>query len=324
MTRPGGFPKLLGMMNSPRQPRVVSLIASATEIVCALGREADLVGRSHECDYPPSVGNLPICTEPKFATTVSSREIDRQVKDLLREALSIYRVDVNALRRLRPDLILTQTQCEVCAVSRAELDRALADWIDQRPRVVSLEPNGLEDVWKDIGRVAEALGIAGEGDRLIGVLQERMNRIADAGRAHPNPPRVACVEWIDPLMASGNWMPDLIEMAGGRNQFGEAGKHAPWMTWEDLRNNDPDVILVLPCGFGISRTWAEMTALTARPGWRELAAVQNRNVFLCDGNHFFNRPGPRLAESLEIVAEILNPLRFSFGHEGIGWERFSD
>jgi iron complex transport system substrate-binding protein len=304
--------------------RTVSLIASATEIVCALGFRESLVGRSHECDFPDDVRSLPACTEPRFDTQVPSGAIDRGVKNLLWKALSVYGVDAARLRELRPDLIVTQSQCEVCAVSLRDVEHAVGDWTGARPRIVSLRPNALADVLDDIARVAEALGAPERGAALVGRLRDRLELIAAAALRLPSRPRVACVEWIEPLMAAGNWMPELVEMAGGDNLFGEAGRHSPWMRWEDLRDADPDVILVLPCGFDIARTRAEMPALTGRPGWADLAAVRAGRVVLADGNQYFNRPGPRLAESLEILAEILHPETFRFGHEGTGWRRLED
>jgi iron complex transport system substrate-binding protein len=301
-------------------PRIVSLIASATEIVCALGFEDQLVGRSHECDYPPSVSRLPVCTEPKFDVHGSSAEIDRRVKDVLQEGLSVYRVHEEVLRQLRPDVIVTQSQCEVCAVSEKDVEQAVYRWLDARPRIVSLAPNALADVWADINAVAQALDAPERGRRLVETLQRRMEAIASKARSLANRPTVACIEWIEPLMAAGNWMPELVALAGGRNLFGEAGKHSPWMTWEHLRDQDPDVIVVLPCGLDLKRTREEMPALTTRPGWSRLRAVQGKRVYLADGNHYFNRPGPRLVESLEILAEVIHPKVFSFGHRGSGWQ----
>lgn len=302
------------------EPRVLSLIASSTEIVCALGLEQRLVGRSHECDYPPSVKRLPVCTAPKFATQGTSREIDRRVKAILEEALSVYRVDAERLRELRPSHIITQTQCEVCAVSLKDVERAVAELTEARPRIVSLAPNALDDVWADIERVARALDVAERGRQLVGELQARMAVIRKKAQGFAPRPRVAAIEWIDPLMASGNWMPELVEMAGGVNLFGEAGKHSPGLDWERLCAANPDVILVLPCGFDILRSRGDMPALTGKPGWSDLAAARGRRVYLLDGNQYFNRPGPRLAESLEILAEILHPAVFHFGHEGAGWQ----
>jgi iron complex transport system substrate-binding protein len=186
-----------------------------------------------------------------------------------------------------------------------------------------LAPNALADVWADIVRVAHALDADRAGLALVDRLQARMQGIAGQAATLPSRPTVACIEWIEPLMASGNWMPELVAMAGGVNLFGEAGKHAPWMRWEDLVQSDPDIILVLPCGFDIARTRAEMHFLTNRPEWSRLRAVQGGSVYLCDGNQYFNRPGPRLVESLEIVAEIVHPELFDFGHRGTGWQRSS-
>jgi iron complex transport system substrate-binding protein len=304
-------------------PRVVSLIASATEIVCALGFEGDLVGRSHECDFPPSVRRLPVCTEPKFNVEGSSYEIDQRVKAVLQEGLSVYRVHADVLKQLRPDVIVTQSHCEVCAVSQRDVERAVCDWLDSRPTVVSLAPNALADVWDDVRRVADALGAPDRGAALVRGLQERMSVIADRARALSARPTVAYVEWIEPLMAGGNWMPELVEMAGGVNLFGEAGRHSPWLTWEELRRRDPDVIFVAPCGFDLARTRQEMPALTRRPDWSGLRAAGTGCVYLADGNQYFNRPGPRLVESLEILAEVLHPEAFRFGHEGPGWQRLT-
>jgi iron complex transport system substrate-binding protein len=303
-------------------PRVVSLIASATEIVCALGFEDQLVGRSHECDFPASVKRLPVCTEPKFNVEGSSYEIDQRVKAVLQEGLSVYRVHADLLKELRPDVIVTQSHCEVCAVGQRDVEHAVCDWLGTRPNVVSLAPNALADVWDSIRQVAEALGVPQRGEELTRSLQRRMSAISERAGALPRRPTVAYVEWIDPLMAGGNWMPELVEMAGGINLFGEAGKHSPWMTWEELRARDPDVIFVAPCGFDLARTRQEMPALTGRPGWADLRAARTGRVYLADGNQYFNRPGPRLVESLEILAETLHPEAFSFGHEGVGWQRF--
>ncbi len=310
--------------------RIVSLIASSTEIVCALGLESQLIGRSHECDYPPSVQRLPICTAPKFSTEGSSGEIDQRVKERLQQALSIYRVEADLLKQLRPTHIITQTQCEVCAVSLKEVEQALQDWITPgtevgergaTPALIPLAPNSLSDVWGDIQRIADALGIPERGRALVRKLQKRMAAIAKKTERLAPGPRVAAIEWIDPLMAGGNWMPELIGMAAGANLFGEAGKHSPWMTWDALVQADPDVLLILPCGFDIARTRKELSTLTAQPTWPALKAVRERNVYLLDGNQYFNRPGPRLAESLEILAEIFHPDLFRFGHEGTGWVR---
>jgi len=302
--------------------RIVSLIASATEIVCALGLEDRLVGRSHECDFPPSVRSLPQCTSPKFDVEGTSYEIDQRVKAIVEGALGVYRVDADLLQKLQPTHIITQTQCEVCAVSLKDVERAVCEFTSSRPVIVSLEPNSLSDIWADIRRVGSALGCEQQAEAEIDRLTSRLKAIERRSRASSSRPSVAYIEWIDPLMAGGNWMPELIQLAGGVNLFGESGKHSPWMTWEDLVKSDPDVIFVCPCGYDIPRTMTEMNSLVDRTEWRKLKAVRQGNVFVADGNQFFNRPGPRIVESLEILGEVLQPRIFRFGHEESGWVRF--
>jgi iron complex transport system substrate-binding protein len=315
-------------------PRIVTMIASATEIVCALGFENDLVARSHECDYPASVTRLPVCTAPRFDVHGSSLEIDQRVKRQIEEATSIYRVDAAMLRQLKPDVIVTQAHCEVCAVSEKDVEKAIASWLRSAPtalvlqegrnwpKIVSLSPNNLGDVWQSIRNVAGALGVSSKGKVLVKQLEARVQRIADKAPAMAERSTVACLEWLDPLMAAGNWVPELVGLAGGHNLFGSVGKHSPWMTWEQLCQRDPDIIVAMPCGFDLAKTRTETAGLKAHPGWKNLRAVRERRVFVSDGNQFFNRPGPRLVESLEILAEIFHAGRLSFGHAGFGWERF--
>jgi iron complex transport system substrate-binding protein len=302
-------------------PRIVSLLPSATEIVCALGFERDLVGRSHECDFPASVKRLPALTEPKFKPEGTSAEIDRDVKRIVGDALAVYRVDADKLRELRPDFIVTQSQCEVCAVSEGDVEAAVADWLGARPKIVSLAPFALADLFEDMQRVADALGAHQPGIDLNQRLRARIAEITAKAQTASSRPSVATIEWIDPMMAAGNWMPELIEQAGGTNLFGKAGQHSPWMKLDELAAKDPDAILVSPCGFAIARTMQEASTLTAQPGWSRLRAVSDDKVFVADGNQYFNRPGPRIVESLEILAEIIHPELFSFGHEGSGWRR---
>lgn len=303
--------------------RIVSLISSATEIVCALGRGEELVGRSHECDYPATVSELPVCTEPKFDVNGASRDIDKRVKTILQQATSVYRVHADLLKELRPDVIVTQTQCDVCAVSRRDVDEAVCSWLDKPAQIVSLEPNSLNDVWRDIERVAAALGVPERGREVVARLQARMQAIRERAATAARRPTVALIEWIDPLMTAGDWMPELVDMVGGVNLFGQAGKHAPRIDWQQLVAADPEFIVAQPCGFDLQRTSAEMATLVARPEWPNLSAARAGNVFATDGNQFFNRPGPRLVESLEILAEIVHPELFRFGHEGTAWVRLA-
>jgi len=300
--------------------RIVSLLPSSTEIVCALGLESDLVGRSHECDYPAGVERLPVLTAPRFDPTGSSLEVDERVKAVLKEATSVYTIDAEMLERLEPDLVITQTQCEVCAVSYAEVERVVCDQLHSSAAIVALEPNFLQDVYGDIRRVANAVGLPERGVNLVAAMDARMCAISDQTAALPHP-RVATLEWLNPLMSAGNWIPELVEMAGGTNLFGQAGVHSPWLQWEELQAADPDMLVILPCGYDIAKAREELAVLQNKAEWLGLRAVQNNQVYVTDGNQYFNRPGPRLAESLEILAEILHPVCFQFGHEGSGWER---
>jgi iron complex transport system substrate-binding protein len=305
-------------------PRIVSLIASATEIVCALGFEKSLAGRSHECDFPLSIKALPVCTAPKFSVHGTSREIDQRVKGLLQDGLSIYQVDENLLRDLEPDIIVTQSQCEVCAVSLRDVERAVCTFLQKCPKLVSLSPNNLADVWKDIESVADALDAPERGQALLAALKKRIDAISHQASRLDQCPSVACIEWADPLMAAGNWVPELVDLAGGQNLFGEAGKHSPWMTMEQLRIADPEVVVLMPCGFDLVRTKDDLPVLAALPGWGELRAVREGRLYATDGNQYFNRPGPRLVESLEILAEILHPEAFAIHHKDIAWQRIEN
>jgi iron complex transport system substrate-binding protein len=299
-------------MDSPA-PRVVSLIASATEIVHALGAGGSQVARSHECDWPEAVLDLPALTRPKFKVEGSSRAIDRAVKALVEQGLAVYEVDAEALQALSPGVILTQDQCEVCAVSLADVERAVCTWIGSAPQIVSLRPHTMADVYADILRVAAALGRPGDGETLVERMRARIAQItaAVAGRSKP---RLAFIEWIDPPMSGGHWMPELIDAAGGANLFGERGANSPWINWDEVAAADPDVILVAPCGYDIPVTSREMGVLAGNHIWNDLRAVREGGVFIADGNAYFNRPGPRLVESAEILAEILHPDICDFGH----------
>jgi iron complex transport system substrate-binding protein len=306
----------------PLEPRrVVTLLASGTEIVCALDCGDRLVGRSHECDHPAWVTRLPAVTAPRIRTDVPSAGIDRDVRALVAQALSVYDVDAARLAALEPDLIVTQVQCEVCAVSLRDVEEAVRAALPTRPAIVSLRPDALADVWNDMRAIADALGVPERGVQLVTRLRARMRAIAERTRGRP-PVRVACVEWIEPLMAAGNWTPELLATAGATDVLGHAGEHAGAITFEALAAADPDVIWITPCGFDLARTRAEMRPLAAHPDWPALRAVRGGNIFLGDGNALFNRPGPRVVESLECLAEALHPDAFRFGHEGTGWARW--
>jgi iron complex transport system substrate-binding protein len=260
-----------------------------------------------------------VCTEPKFADG-TSYQIDERVKAILQEGLSVYRVEAAVLDELAPDVVITQTQCEVCAVSLADVEAAVCEMIGSQPRIVSMEANALEDIFTDIHKIAAALEVADRGEQVVAELRARMSAVTESLVGVATRPTVACIEWVEPLMAAGNWMPELVELAGGTNVIGRAGEHAPWMSWQQLTELDPEVIVAMPCGFGIERTRRELPALTERAGWKELKAVQSGRVYVADGNQYFNRPGPRVADALEIMAEMLHPESVDYGHRGSGWE----
>ena len=288
--------------------------------MCALEAGDRLVGRSHECDQPAWVKRLPAVTSARFDIRAASAEIDRSVRGLLSQALSVYLVDHEKLAALAPDLIVTQVQCEVCAVSLRDVEEAVRTGLPSRPAIVSTRPDALVDVWADMRRVADALGVPERGVQLVTRLRTRLRGIAERTRDRVRP-RVACIEWIEPLMAAGNWTPELLALAGADDVLGVAGRHAGAIEFEQLAAADPDAIWITPCGFDLARTRAELAPLTGHPGWPALKAVREGCVFLGDGNALFNRPGPRVVETLECLAEALHPGAFRFGHEGTGWQR---
>jgi iron complex transport system substrate-binding protein len=299
--------------------RIVSLLASGTELVCALGLGESLVGRSHECDHPAWVKRLPALSRPTFDITGTSGEIDARVRERLRSGAPLYEIDEGHLAALAPDVILTQTHCEVCAVSPADFVHGVAAKLE-RHQVVALSTGTVEGILDGFTRVAEVLGAASAGRELVAGIRARLAAVAEITRPLPHP-RVACLEWIEPLFAMGNWGPEIVEIAGGAGVFGSPGAHSTTLPFEDLLRADPEVIVVAPCGFGLERTLAEMPLLTERPGWFDLAAVRAGRAFAADGNFFFNRSGPLLFETPEILAEMLHPAQFPPRHQGVSWRQ---
>jgi iron complex transport system substrate-binding protein len=302
-------------MSTQPSMRLVSLLASATEMIAALGCLDQLVGRSHECDYPPQVLSLPVVSTVQIDINTGSAQIDAQIKQLAQnkptpqdaalKALSIYAIDISLLQTLRPDVIFTQTQCEVCAVSERDVMQAVKHLTGIQPRVVSLAPQRLSDVWEDILRVGRALERYEQAQTLVQGYQQRLDRL-NAITAHLGAkPRVTVLEWLDPLMAAGNWTPELVAYAGGENVFGEIGLHSPWLSWEELQAADPDVLVLSPCGFTLDRTMVDVALLQRQPAWQSLRAVQSGRVYAIDGNQYLNRSGPRLVESAELLAHAL-------------------
>jgi iron complex transport system substrate-binding protein len=291
-------------------PRIVSLLPSATEVVAALGMAEHLVGRSHECDYPAEVADIPVMTRPRINPAKPSRGLHRQVSKLITKALSVFEVDADALKAAKPDIILTQHQCAACAVSEADLNAALESWTGGKPRVVSVAPTTLDQVWRSFGTMADAFDLRSAGNELAERARERVEIIALRGAALDPKPSIACVEWIDPPMIAGNWVPELVAAAGGVPVMAKKGEHSAFTTLATLAKADPDAMIFMPCGFDLARTLEEVPPFLARPTVAKMRAVRAGKLWAIDGNAYFNRPGPRLVTSLEILAEILNPGAF--------------
>ena len=300
--------------------RIVSLIPSGTEILAALGLSDKIVGRSHECDYPPEIHNRPICTQARLNSHDPSRKIHDDVNELLQSALSIYNIKTDILEKLQPTHIITQDQCDVCAVSLADVEKAVASIVHTSPQIVSLKPNTLEDVWQDIERVGNIFGV--DSVQILENLEARATicQRKIQGLSLTELPTVACIEWTDPLMTAANWIPELVNLAGGQSQFSVIGQPSTTVPWETLLKSNPDIIIFMPCGFDLNRTRQEAKLFIQRPDWQKLHASKSGRVYITDGNAFFNRPGPRLADSLEILAEILHPEIFDYGYKGTAWD----
>ena len=314
--------------------RIVSLLASATEMIYALGCLDQLVGRSHECDYPPEVQSLPVVSKAQIDIDTSSAQIDAQIKQLAHntaepedpalKALSIYTIDVDQLQILQPDISFTQTQCDVCAVSERDVMQAIQHLTGLQPRVVSLAPHQLDDVWEDVLRVGEALRRYNQAKMLVTDYKKRLNYLRNATSKFGSRQRVTVLEWLDPLMAAGNWTPELVDYAGGENVFGEVGLHSPWLSWEELQGEDPDVLVLSPCGFSIERTLQDIAILQEHPAWQSLRAVKNRRVYAIDGNQYLNRSGPRLVESAELLGRVIWGEQLGVEVDAKGWKHIEN
>ena len=303
--------------------KIVTLIPSATEIVAFLGQKEFIVGRSHECDYPSDLNQIIKLTSPKIDIDGNSSNIHKQITKILENSLSVYKVDVKQLKILDPDIVITQAHCDVCAVSLKEVEEIVFKHLSEKTKIISLQPNTLNDVLEDIKRVAIGLDIEiAKVNNLIKPLIDRLENIKSKN-INQIKPKVACIEWIDPLMAAGNWIPEMVNIAGGEDVFGKSGKDSHWINFRDIEEHNPDIIIFLPCGYNIEKTNNEVESLVKKNvEWRRLKAFDNKQFFVVDGNQFFNRPGPRLVESVEIFADIIQPKLFNFNHEQSGWINF--
>jgi iron complex transport system substrate-binding protein len=312
-------------MDTPSSLRIVSLLPAATEIAAALGLTPRLVGRSHECDEPAEVAALPALTEARIDAAASSRDIHEQVGRALGGAdgaqqtcatggsTALFALDVDRLAALRPDLVLTQAACDVCAISAADVEAAVRQ-AGVGTRILSLSPTTLDDMLGDILAVGAATGRLARAREVVARLKARCAsvRYRTAAVTRSCRPRVAVIEWLDPPMAAGNWVPELVRIAGGHDVLGQAGSHSHWITWADVAAADPDVVVLIPCGFTLDRVLAEARSATVWPHLAGLRATREGRLWAVDGHRLFNRPGPRLVDSLEVLAEVLHPGLFAF------------
>ncbi len=298
--------------------RVVSLLPSNTEILFALGLGELLIGRSHECDFPAEVSSIPEVTRSRVDSQKTAGEIDRDLKGILKDALSIFEVDTKLITELDPDVILTQAQCEVCAVSLKEVEEA-AESCGLGADIVSVTPKRFADLWDNMFEIAMALDVEEQALPIIKGYKQRCVDIIEKVCMNPDKKSVVCLEWFDPLMTAGNWVPGMVSLAGGEALLCEDGKHSPYIDWDKVTAADPEVIILMPCGFTLERTLADAESLKKQPGWSDLQAVKNGKVYAVDGNSYFNRPGPRLVDSLEILSEILHPTLFERKHGKTDW-----
>lgn len=287
--------------------KIVSLLPSATEIVCHIGLGQQLVGVSHECDFPQAVTALPKVTQTLLTQPVgSSADVDAQVRDLQKVKAALYSLDLDAIHRLQPDLIVTQSICDVCAVAEEEV-LAAVETLPCNPLVVNLSPTTLDDIWPCMLRVGEAAGAVERAQKEICLLKERVATVGLRSQRATSVKRTILLEWIDPLFCAGHWNPELVQMAGGNELLGSLGQRSERVTWDQIRAADPEALVIACCGYSTTRAMQDVGFLKKQPGWESLACVQSGSAYVVDGSAYFNRPGPRLVDSLEVLASLLHP-----------------
>ena len=284
--------------------RICSLLPAATEILFAIGAGSDVVGVTHECDYPPEAASRPALIRPRIDVQVEPGEIDRQVRECVEEGKSVYIVDAERLQQANHDLIITQDLCHVCAASPDDLASVLARW-DAHPKLLSLAPERLADVWGNIRLLGDVTGSRASAESLAEQLESRVRAVGTRTQ-FASRVRVLCLEWLDPPFIAGHWVPEMVELAGGIPLLARAGVPSVALDWREVLNSAPDVIVLMPCGYGLERTLAEYASAPLPAGWWELPAVRNGRVTVVDAA-YFSRPGPRLAEGTEILARIFHP-----------------
>ncbi len=298
--------------------KICSLLPSTTEIVYALGLEDQLVGVTHECDYPPGARSKPVVTRSHIhPEEKTGTEIDQTVTETLAKGESLYALDVELLSKLEPDLIITQKLCAVCAVAYDQVV-SVAENLPGRPQVASLEPTTLAEIFETIRRVGELTGTSSRADRVVGELKERVDRVRAKTSRAPSKPRVLSLEWVDPPFGGGQWHPELVEIAGGEDGLGNPGGPSPRLDWKDVESFAPEVVVLMPCGFEVPRAAQEYARASLPKFWDGLPAVQSGRVFALNGNAYFNRPGPRIVDSLELLAGVVQPKFVELGAEAEG------
>lgn len=290
--------------------RIASFLPSATEMVYALGAGEMVVAVSHECDFPLEAQRKPVVSRARFDhTQLDSAAIDTLVSQALARGESLYTIDHEVLRQANPDLLITQKLCDVCAVTGDDLAKALRE-VKNTPEILTLTPTNLAGIFDNIRQVGEAIGLRERADRLVAELQARVDRVAQVASAAGSRPTVFCLEWLDPPYASGHWMPELVELAGGVDPLGRQGRDSVRVRWEDVVAAAPEIVVVTACGFDVARTLQELPRLVQQPGWSDLPAVRHDRVYVAYGSAYFSRPGPRVVDGLEILAHLIHPAQF--------------
>jgi iron complex transport system substrate-binding protein len=279
-------------------------------LIYELGLGEELVGVSHDCDFPPDVRSKHVLSQSEINSEMASDKIDKATKGKAHKGLSVYHIEAELLRKLSPDLILTQELCEVCAPSYSEVLEA-AKVLEAAPKVVSLEPIRLEDILENIKLVGQLTGREKQAHELVASLQTRIDKVAELATKAGYRPSVFCMEWLSPIYTAGHWVPEMVEIAGGKDVLGKASQPSYEVSWDDVTRSEPEIIVLMPCGFSLERTLNEIDLVLEREGWKELPAVKNDRAFVMDGSSYFNRPGPRIVTGLEILAEIIHPEIFS-------------
>ena len=301
--------------------KIITLIPSATEIISFLGLKNQLVGVSHECDFPKEVKEIKKLTKTNIKTNISSFDINLQIEKILKNSLSVYEVDEKSIKNIKPDVIITQDHCNVCAVSLEQVKKITNNYIDKQIDIISLHPKNLQNIFEDIETIAKKLNVFNSLNK--SKVRKLFNRIDNIKNKKKSVKDVICIEWANPLMAAGNWIPDMIKIAGGNNLCGTSSKDSQWIDFEIIQDLDPEIIIFMPCGYNLLENQKDVSEMIEKNiKWKDLSAYKNKRLYLVDGNQYFNRPGPRIVDSIEILAEILNPELFNYNHNGIGWKSY--